>query len=155
MARKPAALLTREELMAMLTAFVNQRPGFDPCNYGTASSYRSDQRTAQRQRSDALEMLAAIGWRESITAHDIRKALQGSGRLQLRDDGRLDYCTGQYWPTEFRAGVCRVLSQLLWDYWRENSPAELHERHDGSWGNHIRATARRELGRGVAQRWFR
>jgi hypothetical protein len=52
----------------------------------------------------------------------------------------LDYCTGQYWPTEYRAAVCAVLASLLWAHAREHMPApsayrvELPSRWDGdSW----------------------
>ena len=142
---KSAKELSRAELLALLHSFVNSRPGFDWHNYGDAASYRADMRTATRQRADALEMLAAIGWRESITADDIRDALQSGGRLRLQDDGRLNYCTGQYYCTEYRAGACRVLSSILWDYWREGR----------STGDDIRKSARNNLSRGVVARWFR
>lgn len=143
---KTASELTRSDLLAMLGAFVLQRPGFDWRNYGDATSYRADMREATRQRNDALEMLAAIGWRDSIDANAIRAALQSGGRLTLSDCGRLEYCTGQYYCTEFRAGACRVLSQLLWDYWRESGCTT---------GDAIRRKARQEFGRGCASRWFR
>ncbi len=167
--RKTAAALSRAELLAMLHAFVRGRPGFNPYNYGSVSSYRSDQRRAERQLHDAEAMLSAIGWRDSIEAGHIRKALQGGGRLTLDDSGRLDYCAGQYYPTEFRAGACRVLSQLLWDYWRANMPPPANEddvksmaqspvyHHNGrkvSAGDYLRAKARAEFGRGIASRWF-
>jgi hypothetical protein len=161
--------MTRKELMALLTRFVNQRPGFDPMNYDDAASYRGDQRTAQRQRADALAMLGWLGWHDSITADDIRKALRGSGRLQLRDSGALEYCTGRYWPTEFRVGVCRVLSSIIRDYLRENMPAPINDAdvsrgvdmpkysrngHTVSAGDYLRAKARAEFDVGICRRWF-
>lgn len=36
---------------------------------------------------------------------------------------RIDYCTGQYFPTEYRRAACAVLSQALWDYRRDDMPA--------------------------------
>jgi hypothetical protein len=152
-ARKPAANLTRSELLQLIAAHVNGRPGFEPGNYATYADLRRDQREATQQRSDAHAMLAAIGWRDSIDADTIRKALQSGGRLTLDDDGRLSYCTGQYYPTEFRAGACRVLAAMLWDYWRDNYYSQ-HGNHGGA-AQYVRDVARRELGRGVASRWFR
>ena len=80
----------------------------------------------------------------------------------------LDYCTGQYFPTEYRKAVCAVLASALWGYFRANIAESMTE--DGpdgqkyagpvkalrgmSYGDAIRATARRELSRGVARRWF-
>lgn len=160
-----ADTLTRAELLQRLERFIAQRPGFNPANYGDSASYRADARTATRQLNDARAMLAAIGWRESITADMIRAALRSGGRLTLRDDGMLDYCTGQYWPTEYRAGVCRALASILWDYWRDNMPTERNtdgkipgpNRFGGAMspGDYLRRTARAELGRSIADRWFR
>jgi len=59
---------------------------------------------------------------------------------------RVDYCTGQYFPTEYRPAVSRVLSSVLWAYWRENM-AEPD-------GDALRRVARRELSRAVAVRYF-
>lgn len=151
-----ADTLTRAELLQRLERFIAQRPGFDPANYGDSASYRADARTATRQLNDARAMLAAISWRESITADTIRAALRNGGRLTLRDDGTLDYCTGQYWPTEYRAGVCRVLASILWDYWRECArfPRMTPEGRRIT-ADSIRTEARLNLGRSIADRWFR
>ena len=126
-----------------LATFIRSRPGFDPHNYGDAASYRADQRTAARQKNDAETMLAAVRWRDSITGADLIEAARG-GRLaiELLPAGetirgvfmpspvpgapprvRIDYCTGQYYPTEYRAGVCRALASALWNYARDNMPA--------------------------------
>lgn len=86
--------------------------------------------------ADILE--AARGGRLTIVPHDTCGACDGSGIgaiIANRDgttrnvpcDGeinvRIDYCTGQYFPTGFRAGVCRVLSSALWNWQRESMPA--------------------------------
>lgn len=156
--------LTRAELLQRLERFISQRPGFDFANYGDMACYRADARMTTRQLNDARAMLAAIAWRESIAADTIRAALQSGGRMQLLDNGALDYCESQYWPTEYRAGVCRVLADILWDYWRNNMPAELNEdgnipgpnRFGGAMspGDYLRCMARSELGRSIASRWF-
>lgn len=150
-----ADTLTRAELLQRLERFIAQRPGFDFANYGDVSSYRADARTATRQLNDARAMLAAISWRQGITADDIRAALRSGGRLTLRGDGALDYCTGQYWPTEYRAGACRVLASLLWDHYRAVA-LPTRPTPDGRKvsGDDVRRTARRELGSGIAGRWF-
>jgi hypothetical protein len=61
----------------------------------------------------------------------------------------LDYCVGQYWPTEYRRAVCGVLSSAIWDYLRESIPPETEHKGDA-----IRKAARRELGLPLASRWF-
>lgn len=146
--------MTRAQLVALITRFIASRPGFDSRNYGSMSGLRADMRTAQAHLQDARAMLATLAAHDDITADAIRGALRSGGRLELQDNGTLYYCAGQYYPTEYRAGACRVLSQLLWDSWR----AELMQDRAGDYhgvGDAIRKRARLELGRGTASRWFR
>lgn len=36
----------------------------------------------------------------------------------------LEYCAGQYWPTEYRAAACAVLASALWSYKRDRCMPE-------------------------------
>lgn len=58
----------------------------------------------------------------------------------------------EYGPTEYRAAVARLASSLLWGYWRGAS----YYVNDGGLNvaHYIRKTAKGELGRGIASRWF-
>lgn len=156
-ARKPAAELSRDEILDMLVAFVCQRPGFEPGNYATSTDYRRDVREATRDRNEALQMLRLIRYRDVITADDMRAALKS--RLCLDADGRLDYNAGQYWCTEFRAAVANVASSLIWSYFahevRFNADGEGRELAYGEVANGCRKKARQEFGRAMAARWFR
>lgn len=154
--RKPAKDLTRSELLALLAAFVAQRPGIEPGNYHTYASYRSESREVTKDRHHFDSLLSAVSWRDGITADAIRAALQSGGRLTLSDDGRLDYCTGQYFPTEYRKAACRVLAGLLWDYWREANTARTSAGVTAyPSGDYLRKLARRELSHAIASRYFR
>lgn len=143
----------KQTLIACLRKFIAQRPGLEFGNYGDVSAYRSEMRSITKDRHHAETMLASVAWRDSITADSILEASKHafSGRLTITEPtpGRfvLDYCTGQYWPTEYRRAVCSVLSSALWDYWRECGGA-------ASTGDAIRKTAAAELSRSIAQRWF-
>ena len=80
----------------------------------------------------------------------------------------LDYCTGQYWPTEYRRAACAVLASALWDRKREDMPAPQgkltrkhgpftteHDNIEGvTPGDWLRASFRLEFGRSIADRWF-
>lgn len=171
----------KQAIIAALRAFIEQRPGFDWHNYSTARDYRADQRRATRQLHDARELLRAVELRDSITADDILREAQ-SGRVTIRatmpayvekiGPWRVDYCTGQYWCTEFRAGVCRLLASVLWTWMREHCMPEVGTAPIGSgkaregmyWdgrlgravsgGDYLRASFRREFGRPLAGRWF-
>jgi hypothetical protein len=142
----------RENILSTLSHFIKSRPGLEFANYGDVSAYRSELRGITRDRHHAEELLAAIGWRKSITAEKLLNASRGafSGRLSITatetGGARIEYCAGQYYPTEYRRAVCAVLSSALWDYWRENG---------ADTGDKIRARARAELSRSVANRWFR
>lgn len=162
----------KENLLQCLRAFINQRPGLEFANYGDVSAYRSELRSITKAKHHAETLLNAVAWRDSITADQIIEASKSafSGRLTIvrTDTGgfRIDYCTGQYFPTEYRNAVCAVLSECMWDYWRGNMPAgelkhntetgELLKRYDGMRaGDYLRKKALQEFGRGIASVWFR
>jgi hypothetical protein len=137
-------------ILDTLRAFVDRRPGFDPRKYSDASSYRADTSRAQRDRRDAHALLGAV-YREAFSTDDngrdkllccLREGLRG--RLELRDDGSVHYYAGQYYPTEYRAATCTVLSYALWSYWWE----------PGLRCSDIRAKARSVFGAGIQRRWF-
>ena len=73
------------------------------------------------------------------------------------DKVRIDYCTGQYWCTEYRPAVCRLLSSVIWHWISAN--ASMIQSLTGHGGivnpGNIRKTARRELGTSIARRWFK
>ena len=145
----------KETLIACLRKFIAQRPGLEFGNYGDVSAYRSEMRSITKDRHHAETMLASVAWRDSITADTILEASKHafSGRLTITEPtpGQfvLDYCTGQYWPTEYRRAVCSVLSSALWDYLRDCVAPDAPNKGDA-----IRKAASRELSRSIAQRWF-
>lgn len=149
----------KENLLAALYSWIKKRPGLEPHNYirdwrdlDGIACYRSESRSITKDRHHAEALLDAIAWRDSITADDIIEAAKHSfsGRLSIKETEKgfsIDYCTGQYWPTEYRRAVCSVLSSAFWDYLRDDCNIQ--------GGDNIRAAAMRELPRGVALRWFR
>ena len=71
-------MTTKKQLIDSLRAFINQRPGFEIVNYGyDANAYRRDYRTALADKHDAETLLAAIVWRDSISADQILAASRG------------------------------------------------------------------------------
>ena len=146
----------RETILTALRNWIKQRPGLEFGNYGDVAAYRSEMRSITKDRHHAEYLLAAVE-RSSITAEGLMAAFRAySGRLSItpNDDGsvRLDYCTGQYWPTEYRRAACAVLAASLWDYYRDDfaSAAKPGE----SPGSAIRRQFKREFGRNIAARWF-
>ena len=132
-------------LIQLLTKWVHQRPGLDRTNYGRVANYRAEIRSIGLQLNDARALLRAVEG-SGITAEQLVERLK-TGRLNLRDSGEeLDYCTGSYWPTEYRVAVCRVCADLLWAYVRESYP-----HFDGT---ELRRYMSRWFGKGLQKRWF-
>ena len=181
-------MLTKQQILEALRQWINQRPGLDFANYGEWKSYRSELRSITRDRADALELMQAVSWRDSITAEDLIQSFPRafSGRLEIsegpivthRIDGqdvpyppavKLTYCTGQYWPTEYRKAAAAVLARALWEHTSESMPGPKgkitkdygngfkneFDSYDGMpAGDWIRKHLRQEFGRGIASRWF-
>jgi hypothetical protein len=148
-------MTTLEQYTAALRAFILQRPGFEPANYGgCASAYRADYSRCLADRDDALELLAHVT-RASDSATmqaSLADALR-SGRMEWNADAQaFDYCTGQYFPTEYRNAACQLLARALWAYWRDASAANWREAMSNA--DNIRRTARNALGKRLARRWF-
>ena len=162
----------KQQIIAAMYAFIGQRPGLEFGNYGEPVSYRAEVRAIGRDLTQARQLIRDVELRDSISADDIIKASRHaySGRLTIatRDDGAIaiDYCTGQYFPTEYRRAVCAVMSAVLWAWKRDqcmpaptlhhnSETGETVERYKGlRAGDYLRASFKREYGRGLASRWF-
>jgi hypothetical protein len=147
--------MNKTTLLESLSKFIAQRPGLDPREYGGGlegfAAYRSDSRKITRDKHDAQALLRYIELRDTITAQDIIDASKHafSGRLTITPKGDgfdLDYCTGQYWPMEYRKATASVLASTVWGYLRRGM--------EGQGGDKIRHAARRELGAPLARRFF-
>ena len=139
----------KQNILRALQEFVNQRPGLSFADYGDSKYYRQDYRQILQAKQDFEQLLVTVDLRDNITADDIIKSSESafSGRLTITENGdsvTIDYCTGQYTPTEYRKAACAVLASALWGFWREPE----------STGDTIRKSARDNLGRGIASRWF-
>ena len=162
----------KQQIITALYAFIAQRAGLEFGNYGDVKSYRAEQRAITKDRHHARQLIRDVELRDSISADDILTAAKGaySGRLTIvtRDDGAVavDYCTGQYFPTEYRRAVCAVMASVLWNWKRtqcmpaptlhhNTETGETVERYKGlRAGDYMRAGFKREYGRGLASRWF-
>lgn len=134
---------TREHLLTAMRAVIESRPGFEWQNYaGAPQAYREDYSVAHRHLRDGRELLRAVehsGMPAEILLDNLRHRLTWNA-----ERGGLEYCTGQYYPTEYRGAACRALADSLWDYYRDS----------GSTGDSLRRTMRSVLGARLARRWF-
>ena len=110
-----------QRCLRALLVFAAQNPGFEWCNYSSGdwkrsrAAYLGDSRPVQRQ----LREIRALKWRfagipDSAIQEASRRAF--SGRLSFRESDKgvaVDYCTGQYWPTEYRKAALAVLKEAI------------------------------------------
>ena len=141
----------KSTIIDALNRWIAQRPGLEFGNYGDVSSYRAELRSIGKDLQHARAMVNYVEWHDSVTAEMIMSAADNGGRLTLTvnngDKVRIDYVTGQYWPTEYRRAVCALMSSVIWAWLRENCEYKT--------GDDIRKAARRELGQSIANRWFK
>ena len=142
-----------ETYLEALHKFAGQRPGLEFGNYGDLRSYRAECRAITRDLSD-FRQLARFVELSGITGESLISASKCafSGRLSFveKDDKvAVDYCTGQYFPTEYRRAACAVLASALWDYYRADIPPETENR-----GDKLREKFRRMFGARIQKRWF-
>ena len=142
---KNAELVEKSMILASLAYFISKPPRLETGNYVSDSNdwrgrkaLREERQSITRDLKTANFLLPMVEAQVDLsTLKDAFRAF--SGRLSW-DGSTLDYCTGQYYPTEYRKAVCAVLSQALWTTWLNGT------------GN-PRETARRTLPKSVAV-WF-
>jgi len=145
-----------------LTKFVNQRPGLDFCNYGDVSAYRSESAEITRDRTDYFELLSLAFSRINNLNEVAENYLKNSsGRLTLNDKGNLEYCTGQYFPTEYRPSVNRILANLIWASYRDETKYIADNDKIGYTGDHVykdgnemRKAIKRNVSRRIMKNYF-
>ena len=132
-------------ILRALEKFAKQRSGLDWRNYGERESFLEDRRKILRDGRDARELLARC---EHFPVA-LEKLLEGDGRLMAHEeaDGSLSvsYCTGQYFPTEYRSAVCRAVAGLYWERFRDDGATTREE---------IARKARNLFSAGIVKRWF-
>lgn len=96
--------------LRMLAAYAAKNPGLDFRDYGDVTAYRGD----SRQITQALHRVReALRYACACNVQDVDLIQVSRGeRLTIERVGeglQLDYTTGQYWPTEYRDAVARLL----------------------------------------------
>ena len=131
--------IAKETVVELLDKFNRQRPGLEYGNYGDPVSYRAELRGIARDKREADRLLCAVAQSQGMPVETLMEGFRAfSGRLKIErapeggdknsrrnsvDGWQLDYCTGQYFPTEYRRAVAAVLAAALWDYHRDDYAA--------------------------------
>jgi len=141
--------MTKQNILNNLEAFAMQRPGLSLADYGDRNLYRRDYREHCEKPLRAFRaMLAAIEWRDSLTAFDLRQAIRETSRLKMLDDGTIDYTPGQMGATEFRHAACNAMAGALWDYWATDTPIGMTPRE------YVMQQANIEFGQRIVRNYF-
>ncbi|MGP1664800.1 MAG: hypothetical protein ACTS5I_02560 [Rhodanobacter sp.] len=111
-----------------LIDYAAQSPGLDYGNYGEPTSYRAELRNIGKDWERVQNLTRAAIDLGVTDAEIIAKAPHAfSGRLEWKGD-HWDYCTGQYWPTEYRKAVAAILDAVCHDKKRERKFEPLPDR---------------------------
>ena len=135
----------KELILSTLGKFIAQPPRLETGNYVSCGNDRQGWRALRQERRSITKDLKTAKFlipmvEEQVTLGILLESFRAySGRLEWNGT-KLEYTTGQYFPTEYRKAVCAVLSQALWTTWREA-------------GLSPRETAARTLPKSVAL-WF-
>ena len=109
--------LNQTLVFAAFAAFINQRPGLDFADYGDVRAWRNESAQIGRDKkraSAALYSAELLPW-DAVAMKEAFSAFSGRLTPVIREDGKLalDYCTGQYWPTEYRKAAATVLERYV------------------------------------------
>lgn len=162
-------------ILDALERFAEQRPGIEPGNYGDWRAYRRESAQVTRDLRHVRTLAAAVMRHPTLDAEYLLSAARG-GRLTIEAPAdavdavqvRVGYTTGQYFPTEYRRAVARVLAGALWDWTRENAMPAPRTAPDGqefypslrrrsgfvSGGDWLREHFAREFGRCLGNLYF-
>lgn len=155
----------KNQLLEALYAWIRQRPGLEYGNYGDPASYRAELRGITKDLHHARQLLRSVEL-SSISGEELLKAFSAYGGRMTWDGNKLDYCTGQYWPTEYRKVVCAIAAEALWTHKRNHcmpQPVLMHNSETGETveryqdlraGDWLRRSFRREYGKAIQARWF-
>lgn len=135
----------------LLCKFVNSRPGLEYANYEDITSYRAEMREITKDRNDFFELLSLAQRRvDNFDAKLSEYLASTNGRLSLKN-GKLDYCTGQYFPTEYRPAANRILRDMIWADYRDEMEADKPVYADG---HAIRKAIARNVSRRITKCYF-
>jgi len=116
------------QTLRMLAAYAAKNPGLDFRDYCRGwqdkdgrAAYFSEARSITNDLRRVREAILAAYYAD-VTDDDLIECSQGERLTIKRTPGGfdLDYCVGQYWPTEYRGAVARLLHRAAHKAARRN-----------------------------------
>lgn len=141
----------QQTTLELLIKFVNQRPGLNFADYGDVTIYRRELNEIVKDRADFYELLSIAQAKISNFEDKLTTMLINSTNRLSLENGKLSYCTGQYFPTEYRPAANRIIVQLIWNEYRERMSEQIG---GNSFGNDLRTAIRKNFGRRINKNYF-
>lgn len=142
-------------ILNAISKFADSKPNLEFANYGNISAYRQESRNITKDlhhfrtlRSCVVQLLQVNDNGENAKLFLDVIGVAFSQRLTITQKDNMvfeiDYCVGQYYPTEYRKACCANLASFIWNYWR-NCEYTAEE---------MRAKAKKQFGRAIASMYF-
>ncbi len=130
--------------LELLVKFANAKPCLNFADYGEVKSYRAESREITKDLHDFRELLTLCSFRVNNLNESILNEISTSnGRLTI-EGNKLQYITGQYFPTEYRPAANFILKSILWKSYAKTSET----------GQEIRAKIKKIVSRRVYNNYF-
>lgn len=140
------------DFINLLCKFVDSRPCLDFSDYGDVKIYRAESREITKDRADFYELLNLARWQVDNLNEKIQQHLITSSDRLTFENNKLQYITGQYYPTEYRPAANRVIKSIIW---REYMNAKnLDNTNKYETGHDIRKAIKKHLSRRVSRLYF-
>jgi hypothetical protein len=116
------------QTLRLLAAYAAKNPGLDFRDYcrdwqdkDGRAAYFSEARSITKDL-DRVRKAILSAYYAGVTDDDLVECSQGERLTIERTAGGfdLDYCVGQYWPTEYRGAVARLLNRAAYKAARRN-----------------------------------
>ena len=140
------------DYISLLCKFVDSRPCLDFNNYGHVKIYRTESREITNDRKDFYELLNVARWEVENLNDKIGQYLTSSSDRLTFENNKLQYITGQYYPTEYRPAACRVVKSILWREFMNAKTSEGANKYET--GHDIRKAIKKHLSRRVSRLYF-
>jgi len=103
---------THPALVALIE-YAGQRPDLDVCNYDCIANYNAAANRITRQWRTIVHLLDAADHYAITDAQIIQASrLAYRGRMEWRNN-YWRYCSGGYWPVEYRSAVIAILRAVI------------------------------------------
>lgn len=135
----------KTNVIELLNAFVNKRPGLDFNDYGDRKIYFTEAREITKDLHDFRELarLADSLYYPNELNDILYTYLDNSGDRLSLVNGKLQYITGQYFPTEYRPAVNRLYVRAIWAYFMKLKNADGSDKYPT--GGDIRTAIKKRL----------